>query len=43
MAYLAAGDRVGAKQELEKATSSVDANFYGIKEARETLAMLEGA
>ncbi len=40
MAYLAAGNRVGAKQELEQATLSADASFDGIEEARETLATL---
>jgi Tfp pilus assembly protein PilF len=41
MAYLAAGNRVGARQELEKATRSADADFTGIEEAREALATLE--
>jgi len=42
MAYLAAGNRVGAKQELEKATQSAQANYPGIEEARKTLATLQG-
>ena len=40
MAYLAAGNRIGAKQELEQATRAADASFAGIDEARETLATL---
>jgi tetratricopeptide (TPR) repeat protein len=41
MAYLAAGNRIGAKQELETAIQSTKGDFVGIKVARETLATLE--
>jgi len=42
MAYLAAGNRVGAKQELEKAVASGNADFDGVEEARKVLATLGG-
>ncbi len=42
MAYLAAGDRVGARQELKTAIQSAKSDFDGINEAREALATLEG-
>lgn len=40
MAYLGAGDKVGAKQELQKATGSANQDYPGIDEAREALATL---
>ncbi|MAF84102.1 MAG: hypothetical protein CL797_08370 [Chromatiales bacterium] len=40
MAYLATGNRVGAKQALEKAIQSAGTDFVGIDEAREALATL---
>lgn len=43
MAYLAAGDRSGAKQELAKAVGEANADFTGIEEARTALASLDDA
>jgi tetratricopeptide (TPR) repeat protein len=41
MAYLAADNPVGAKQELDKALQLAKADFVGIEEARATLASLQ--
>ncbi len=41
MAYLAADNPIGAKQELDKALQLAEADFVGIEEARATLAALQ--
>ena len=40
MAYLRAGNTVGAKQELQKAVDKVQGDYPGLAEARTTLAKL---
>ncbi len=40
MAYLKAGNTVGAKQELQKAVDKVEGDYPGLAEARTTLATL---
>jgi hypothetical protein len=40
MAYFAAGNTVGAKQELTQAVDKVEGGYPGLVEARETLEKL---